>query len=297
MGRIRTIKPEMAKHEELYDAEIETGLPLRFAFAMLFTVCDREGRFRWRPRALKADVLPFDEVDFSRVLHALVTRGFLVRYACHGEEFGCIPTFTKHQVINNKESSSILPSHLDKDCEVVEFVELIDACLTRASRVPHACLTPLYLEKGEGKGKERKGNIFSSDSLKSDEKFLREENLKAQAIEVLSFLNQKRKELLPACRGFGYTKGNLKHILARLREKDLSTGEFTVTVALCRKVIVVQWRECLTKPPTDKYDPKEYFTPDTLFNSEKFWKYAGKLTEIENVEDETLPGLPRNHRD
>ena len=90
MSRIRTIKPEFFRHEALYEAERETGLPLRVAFAGLWTVADREGRFHWRPRALKLDCLPYDEVDFSRVLDALATRGFIVQYQGNGEPLGWI---------------------------------------------------------------------------------------------------------------------------------------------------------------------------------------------------------------
>ncbi|ACC76129.1 hypothetical protein PPMP20_18875 [Paraburkholderia phymatum] len=111
MSRIRTVKPELFSHEELYDAEKETGLPLRLAYIGLFTVADREGRFRYKPRTLKKDVLPYDEVDFERVLDALVTRGYLVRYtSATGEALAYIPTFTRHQHVNVKEPPSSLPS-------------------------------------------------------------------------------------------------------------------------------------------------------------------------------------------
>jgi hypothetical protein len=70
LARIRTIKPEFFRHADLYEAEKETGLPLRLAFAGLWTAADREGRFKWRPRELKLDCLPHDDVDFSRVLDA-----------------------------------------------------------------------------------------------------------------------------------------------------------------------------------------------------------------------------------
>lgn len=147
MARIRSIKPEFFRHAGLYDAERETGLPLRVAFAGLWTCADREGRFRWRPRELKLDCLPFDDVDFSRVLDALTTRGFLVKYASQGEEFGCIPSFTKHQIVNNREKASDIPS--PENCTIVKD-------LTRAPRVDDACPTPLNpaLVEGEGKGKE-----------------------------------------------------------------------------------------------------------------------------------------------
>ena len=145
MPRIRTVKPQLAKHELLFDAEIETGLPLRFAWAMLFTVCDREGRFHWRPRELKTDILPYDELDFSRVLDAWLTRGLLVKYRVGDEWYGHIPTWRRHQVINNRESASQLPDPSDYD-EI--YQQDIDTCGTRGARV---------LSTHKGKGREGKG--------------------------------------------------------------------------------------------------------------------------------------------
>lgn len=113
MGRIRSIKPEFFKHENLFDAEIETGFPLRIAFAGLWTCCDREGRFEWRPRALKTDILPYDELDFSRVLDALEASGFVQRYTVNGKEYGCVPGFNIHQVVNQREAKSKIPPNPD----------------------------------------------------------------------------------------------------------------------------------------------------------------------------------------
>jgi hypothetical protein len=148
MARIRTVKPELFRHEALYEAEVKTNLPLRLAYIGLFTACDREGRFKWKPRALKLDVLPYDQVDFSRVLDALVTHGFIVKYQFEDDEFGCIPTWSQHQVINNRESTSLLPSP-----------EESTTC-THESRVNDASVTPLVHAQVEGKGREgkRKGN-------------------------------------------------------------------------------------------------------------------------------------------
>jgi hypothetical protein len=153
MARIRTIKPEFFKHLRLYEAEIEFGLPLRVAFAGLWTCADREGRFQWIPRQLKIDILPYDDVDFSRVLDALLTRGFLVKYACKDREFGAIPSWKTHQFINNKEPKSELPVPPDEIAQVIENQQL-DACATREPRVNDAFGT-----RGvkEGKGREGKG--------------------------------------------------------------------------------------------------------------------------------------------
>jgi len=157
MARIRTIKPELAAHEGLFDAERDTELPLRFAWCMLFTVADREGRFQWRPRTLKAQILPHDDLDFSRVLHAWLTRGFIVRYRVKGDWYGVIPTFRKHQVINNREATSDLPS-IDEAEEVIDYRNQspTDACPTREVNTDDACPTREVHALVEGKGKEGK---------------------------------------------------------------------------------------------------------------------------------------------
>ncbi len=157
MARIRTVKPELFRHEVLFDLEQETQLPIRISWIGLFAICDREGRFKWRPRAIKSEILPYDEIDFSRVLHALGTRGLVVKYAWTDSDgvrdfYGCLPTFNKHQVINNRESPSRLPSLNDPKSEVVSVENR-----TCEARVVHASGTRLNLDRGEGKGREGKG--------------------------------------------------------------------------------------------------------------------------------------------
>lgn len=158
MARIRTIKPEFFRHEALYEAEKEALLPLRLAFAGLWTAADREGRFRWSPRQLKLDCLPYDDCDFGRVLDALMTRGFIVKYTIDGKEFGCIPSWHQHQVINNREKASDIPSPNENNN------------LTREARVDDASVTPLVHTQGEGKGKEgeREGKETEADASGAD---------------------------------------------------------------------------------------------------------------------------------
>jgi len=143
LARIRTIKPEFFRHEELYELEISTKLPIRIAYAGLWTCCDREGRFKWRPRSLKVEILPYDNLDFSRVLDALATRGFCVKYRVDNEEFGYVPSFHAHQFVNNRESPSTIPEP--------SLNEQLDASVTRDSREEHATSTNVVKE---GKGKE-----------------------------------------------------------------------------------------------------------------------------------------------
>jgi hypothetical protein len=109
--------------------------------------------------------MPYDQVDFSRVLDALVTRGFVVRYACESDEFGSIPTFTKHQVVNNREKPSEFP---DLSCADDVFPYTTNDLLTRAPRVDDACPTPLVQDQVEGKGREGKGKGIGRELIAAD---------------------------------------------------------------------------------------------------------------------------------
>lgn len=162
MARIRTIKPDFFRHEGLYEAEVETGLPLRVGFAGLWTAADREGRFKWLPRQLKLDALPYDEVDFSRVLDALMTRGHIVKYTIDGVVYGCIPSWESHQIVNNRETPSDIPAPTDSSIESTGS--------TREPRVNNATGTPLCNYQGEGKGKEGKGREGEGDTPRAARK-------------------------------------------------------------------------------------------------------------------------------
>ena len=131
--------------------EKSSGLPIRISFAGLWTCCDREGRFKWKPRQLKSDIIPHDEVDFSRVLDALFAHGFIKKYRVDSTDYGFIPTWHTHQVINNRESKSILP-----DPKETFFLQPVDASSTREPRNDNASPTESRDGQGERKGKEGK---------------------------------------------------------------------------------------------------------------------------------------------
>jgi hypothetical protein len=99
MARIRTIKPEFFRHEGLQDLGAESML----VFAGLWTQCDSRGRFRWRPRQLKLDILPFMDFDMEVILEKLRESGFLEKYEVDGKYYGLVPTFRDHQRLTGKE--------------------------------------------------------------------------------------------------------------------------------------------------------------------------------------------------
>lgn len=130
MARIRTIKPEFFTSED-----IVSMTPLaRLFYVSLWCEADREGRLEWKPVTFKMRYLPGDECDINKLAEEMTARGLIVIYEADGKKYAEIPTFTEHQVINNREASSTLPAR-DKNAKA-----------TRAPRVK--------AEGKEGKGKE-----------------------------------------------------------------------------------------------------------------------------------------------
>jgi hypothetical protein len=107
MGRIRTVKPELFRHEGLQDLERDNpGSHCMLVFVGLFTVCDKGGRFEFKPRTLKLDILPFLDLDLENTLDLLESAGFIIAYEVDGKRYGLIPSFSKHQRITGKEADS-----------------------------------------------------------------------------------------------------------------------------------------------------------------------------------------------
>jgi hypothetical protein len=136
MARIRTIKPEFFTSED-----IVSMTPLaRIFYVSLWCEADREGRMEWKPKTFKMRYLPGDNCEVVELAQELIDRGLIVLYAAGGKQYAEIPTFAKHQVINNRESESVLPPRVH------------DACLTRESGDQAE-----GKEGREGKGKEGNG--------------------------------------------------------------------------------------------------------------------------------------------
>lgn len=155
MARIRTIKPSAFRDADLYDAEHATGLPIRWAYAGLWTVADRRGRFEWKPRELKVEVLPHDDLDFSKVLDALEAAGFIRSYVVDGREYGVVTSFERHQVPNHREAESTLPAPPDNDASAPSTPS-VTMLPGHAREIPG---TPGHT-RGEGKGREGNSTPF-----------------------------------------------------------------------------------------------------------------------------------------
>jgi len=82
MARIRSIKPEFFKHEELQDLEIgHPGQYIMLVYAGLWTQCDKNGVFPCKARIVKNEILPYIDFDMQKTLDILESGGFFVKYS------------------------------------------------------------------------------------------------------------------------------------------------------------------------------------------------------------------------
>lgn len=217
-------------HEDIYDLEKETKLPVRLVFIGLWCAADREGWFKWSPRQLKAQILPYDEIDFSRVLDALTTRGFVDKYTSETVSYGHISSFSKHQFVNPKEKAS----DIAKTIETMSFTRVAHASLTRDSREPDA-----FLREGKGKEGNNKGTVVE---------------LGTKARILLHYLNEK------SGRHFRETDSNLSFIIQRL-------GEFGVDLDGVKLMIDRQCARWKHDPKMSEYLRPETLFNRTKFDS------------------------------
>lgn len=104
--RARNLKPGFFKNEDLAECA-----PLaRLLYAGLWCLSDREGRMEYRPKRIKAEILPYDECDIDDLLNQLRQRGFVLTYRTIGQEYLSIPKFVKHQNCHIKETASTIPA-------------------------------------------------------------------------------------------------------------------------------------------------------------------------------------------
>jgi hypothetical protein len=149
-------------------------------FCWLWGHCDKKGRFEWKPRILKLDILPFLDFNMETTLGLLVSAGLVRRYEVDGRQYAEIPSFTKHQQIGGKEAQQPA-KYPEPTWEVTE-----------------KCPEPVRNDQGsskeepgtdpelqEGKGRERKGkNKPAASRLRSlPDGFVISDRVKAWATE------------------------------------------------------------------------------------------------------------------
>lgn len=146
--RIRTIKPQFFMNDELASLPAMT----RLLFIGLWGLADREGRLEDRPARIKAQVLPYDEIDVEAALTSLESKKFIVRYVVNGHALLQVTSFSKHQRITGKEAET--PSQFPAPDELAKPKKRATRGKQRGSTLGNNGETPEMTGR-EGKGKER----------------------------------------------------------------------------------------------------------------------------------------------
>ena len=108
MARIRTIKPEFFTSEDI----VALSPLARLLYIACWCEADRDGRMEWRPGTMKLRYFPGDNCDIEALTTELVDRGLVLPYEVESRKYAEIPSFAKHQIINNRESASRLPARV-----------------------------------------------------------------------------------------------------------------------------------------------------------------------------------------
>jgi len=105
MARIRSVHPGLASDE----AFMSMSMPCKAAWPLLWTECDDNGVFEWKPIVLKARIFPADNVDFSTILAELEALECVKRVMVEGKPYGVVRNFGKYQRPKNPSYRYALP--------------------------------------------------------------------------------------------------------------------------------------------------------------------------------------------
>jgi uncharacterized phage protein (TIGR02220 family) len=149
MARSRNIKPGLFLNEDL----VEIAYEYRLLFIGLWTLADRDGRLEDRPKKIKMNLFPADDVDIDKGLSELGRYNFVLRYEVDNIKYIQILNFLKHQKPHHQEKKSEIPP-------------------------------PNLSGEGSSQHRTNPSDSLNTDSLNTDSLNL------GQAREVLDFLNQ-----------------------------------------------------------------------------------------------------------
>jgi hypothetical protein len=206
--RIRALKPGFFTNELL--AELSPWH--RLCFQGLWLCADREGRLQDRPKRLKAEIFPYDDLDMNMLLWDLTRTGFVIRYQIGAHPYLWIPTWDQHQHPREDERASDLPAYVPGSeraggPEVTTF-PAVRPIGTDPSLHGDDPETP----KRIGNGDLEVGNGTSGEAASP---------LHVRAQDLLELWNATMRPPFPKCREL--TDGRRQKIRARLRRRPSLT--------------------------------------------------------------------------
>ena len=108
MARIRSIHPGLYTDEGF----MELSMTCRVLLPALWIHAWDDGVFEWRPKRLKAQIFPADNIDVEPLLTELQNLDFVRCFEINGQKYGAIKNFRKFQSPQRPNSSNLLPADL-----------------------------------------------------------------------------------------------------------------------------------------------------------------------------------------
>lgn len=246
MARIRYLKPDFFKDDDL----VEHPFWIRLLFAGLWNIADKEGRLEDRPKRIKVDVFPYDNVDIEKGLIELSKiknhspRPFIQRYEVNGERYIQIINWHKHQKPHHTEQESKIPPYIPPVMEKGMGMEKQNEASVKLENGEATVKTPLSLKKENTtvaksatieardyfylKYKEKTGNNYIADFAKDGKIF--KELLKAIELKPLKevinkFFNSDDEFIIKKT---GFTTGAFRTQINKLQTLKTEPKKYTL---------------------------------------------------------------------
>ena len=93
MARIRSVHPGLFKDE----AFMELSMTARVLAIGIWTLCDDHGVFEWKPKLIRSEVFPGDNVEIGELLDELSAQRCVLKFEDSGKAYGVIRNFCLYQ--------------------------------------------------------------------------------------------------------------------------------------------------------------------------------------------------------
>jgi hypothetical protein len=128
MARARNIKPGFFRNADL----VELSFEARLLFIGIWTLADRAGRLEDRPKQIKMELFPADNMDCDGCIQSLANIGMVKRYEVDGKRYLQVTNFAKHQSPHRDEKASTLPDYNESSANYNKEPDLHGASTVQA---------------------------------------------------------------------------------------------------------------------------------------------------------------------
>jgi len=204
MPRARNIKPGLWLNEEL----AECSIAARYLFPGLWCLADKDGRLEYRPKKIKAELFPYDDVDIISLVAELHGKKFISVYENEGHLYIQISNFRKHQNPHPKEKACGYPEPINicnYDSNLKQFIFTEENLILPDSLLSFPSDSPIpkksnnsAREVGEGK---TKNEIAFEEAFSQKESILRKTyphaSFEAEKLTCIAYYRERQVVLDP----------------------------------------------------------------------------------------------------